>query len=98
MCILRPTSLRLCRFLKNNSDVSVEVGGHTNNNPTDKYANELSTNRAKSVADWLIAQGIPSNRVQYKGYGKTQPIMPNTNAEGRRKNQRVEIKILNING
>jgi outer membrane protein OmpA-like peptidoglycan-associated protein len=88
----------LLDFLKDNPDVVVEVGGHTSNNPTDKYAEELSTNRAKSVADWLTAQGISTQRVQYKGYGKTQPIMPNTNVEGRRRNQRVEIKILSMNG
>ena len=83
-------------FLASNKEVSVEVGGHTNNNPSDQFANDLSTNRAKSVASWLIAQGIPPTRVQFKGYGKTRPIESNLTPEGRKKNQRVEIKVLNI--
>lgn len=87
----------LYRFLNNNPDVIVEVRGHTNNRVTNEaLATELSTMRAKSVADWLIAKGISNSRVQYKGYGWTQPIEPNTTPEGRQKNQRVEIKILSM--
>lgn len=83
-------------FLANNPDVSVEIGGHTNSRPTDDFANTLSTNRAKSVAQWLIAKGIAAERVQFKGYGKKYPIETNYTEEGRMKNQRVEIKILSI--
>lgn len=85
-------------FLSANPKVSIEVGGHTNSNASDQFANQLSTNRAKAVADWLVAQGITAARVQFKGYGKTSPIESNYTPEGRKKNQRVEIKILNING
>ena len=87
----------LAAFLTRNEDLIVEVGGHTNNKASDKYANQLSTNRAKAVADWLVAQGVPDERVQYKGYGKTMPVVPNDNEENLKKNQRVEIKILSIN-
>lgn len=83
-------------FLANNSDVSVEIGGHTNSRPTDDFATTLSTNRARSVAQWLIAKGIAPERVQFKGYGKKYPIETNYTEEGRMKNQRVEIKILSI--
>ncbi len=88
----------LHRFLARNGKVIVEVGGHTNNRPSDTYANELSANRAKAVADWLVQKGIPATRVQHKGYGKTMPIAPNTTPEGQKKNQRVEIKVLSVNG
>jgi outer membrane protein OmpA-like peptidoglycan-associated protein len=90
----------LLTFLQKRPDVVIEVGGHTNNAmwPNDAFAMELSTNRAKAVANWLISKGIPSNRVQYKGYGWTKPILPNTTADGRKKNQRVEATILNSNG
>lgn len=90
----------LLEFLKKRPDVTIEVGGHTNNAmwPNDAFAMELSTNRAKAVANWLISKGIPSNRVQYKGYGWTKPILPNTTPDGRKKNQRVEATILNSNG
>ncbi|MCC6413560.1 MAG: OmpA family protein, partial [Saprospiraceae bacterium] len=93
-----PALEEVLSFLKNNPSVVVEIGGHTNNNPSDAFANQLSTSRAKSVSDWLVARGISSERVQYKGYGKKYPIEPNTTPEGRKKNQRVEIKILSLNG
>jgi outer membrane protein OmpA-like peptidoglycan-associated protein len=66
--------------------------------PDSTSAYALSTNRAKSVADWLVAKGISSDRIQFKGYGWKMPVEPNTTPEGRRKNQRVEVKILNMNG
>lgn len=90
----------LLEFLRKRPDVTIEVGGHTNNAmwPNDAFAMELSTNRAKAVANWLISKGIPANRVLYKGYGWTKPILPNTTADGRKKNQRVEATILNSNG
>ncbi|HLP94319.1 MAG TPA: OmpA family protein [Saprospiraceae bacterium] len=82
-------------FLVENPKVTIEVGGHTNNQPTDEFADYLSTARAKAVANYLTDKGIDTQRVQYKGYGKKQPLVPNTTPEGRKTNQRVEIKILN---
>ncbi len=85
-------------FLSRNPEVVVEIGGHTNGLCDDKYCNELSTNRAKAVHDYLVKKGINGSRLRYKGYGKTQPIADNNSSEGRKKNQRVEIKILSLNG
>jgi outer membrane protein OmpA-like peptidoglycan-associated protein len=48
------------------------------------------------VADYLISRGIDKDRITYKGYGKRKPIASNFTAEGMKKNQRVEIKILKI--
>jgi len=86
----------LYTLLKRNPDIMVEIGGHTNNllHPYESKALELSTNRAKSVADWLIGKGIDASRVRYKGYGWKKPVEPNTTPEGRKKNQRVEVTIL----
>jgi len=72
----------------------IEVGGHTNNVPSDAYCDQLSTARAKSVADYLITKGISDAQVTYKGYGKRKPLVSNETAKGRKKNQRVEIKVL----
>ncbi|MFN0215852.1 MAG: OmpA family protein [Saprospiraceae bacterium] len=90
----------LYSMLKNNDNISVEIGGHTNNllYPNEAKALELSTNRAKSVADWLISKGVSPDRVQYKGYGWTCPVEPNTSPEGRKRNQRVEVTILTFGG
>ena len=83
-------------FLKNNEDIIIEVGGHTNGKPKHKYCDQISSERAKNVAKYLIRKGIPSTRLQYKGYGKRAPIASNKTIAGRKKNQRVEIKIISL--
>lgn len=85
-------------FLKENKEVIIEIGGHTSGLCDDVYCNQLSTARAKSVADYLKEKGIPMKQLSYKGYGKTKPIASNNTTGGRRKNQRVEIKILSTDG
>lgn len=89
---------RLYEFLNTYTDVTIEVRGHTNNQmwPNVDFAKELSTNRAQAVADWLTAKGIDASRIICKGYGWTMPVEPNITAEGRKKNQRVEVKILSM--
>ena len=83
-------------FLEVNNDVVIEIGGHTNGLPPDDYCDRLSTARAKAVADYLASKGISRKRLQYKGYGKREPVASNKTPYGRRKNQRVEIKILEM--
>lgn len=85
-------------FLEKNGDVIIEIGGHTNNRPSHSYCDRLSTERAKAVADYLSAKGINRSRLQYKGYGKRQPLYSNKTSYGRKRNQRVEIKILSFDG
>jgi outer membrane protein OmpA-like peptidoglycan-associated protein len=88
----------LADYLKTYPKTVIEIGGHTNTIPPDDYCNHLSTERAKSVQEYLISQGIPPTRLKYKGYGKTDPLIAydKYNKEARLKNQRVEIKILSL--
>ena len=83
-------------FLKSNPSIVVEIGGHTNNLPPPEYCDQLSTARARSVAEYLVHKGISPERVFYKGYGKRKPLFSNATEDGRRRNQRVEIKILRL--
>jgi len=83
-------------FMKENDKVVIEIGGHTNNIPEDEYCNRLSTARAKAVAEFLYDKGITQKRISYKGYGKRKPIASNDSYSGRKKNQRVELKILQV--
>ncbi|MBL7829041.1 MAG: OmpA family protein, partial [Saprospiraceae bacterium] len=83
-------------FMSENGTVVIEIAGHTNNLPSDAFADQLSAARAKAVADYLTAKGIDPKRLVHKGYGKRLPLVPNTSAEGRKTNQRVEIKILRL--
>jgi outer membrane protein OmpA-like peptidoglycan-associated protein len=93
-----PVLDEIYEFLVENPSVVVEIGGHTNGIPSPEYCDKLSTERAKAVADYLILKGIDPERLKYKGYGKRQPIDTNRTAAGRKRNQRVEIKILSLNG
>ncbi|MEM9847122.1 MAG: OmpA family protein [Bacteroidota bacterium] len=84
-------------FLKENEDVIIEVGGHTNSIPAHDFCDRLSTARAKAVAEYLMDKGIDEDQIQYKGYGKRKLLVKNErNIMDRRKNQRVEIKILSM--
>lgn len=74
---LRPESAlaldSLATLLKENPSITVEMSSHTDRVGSDAYNNALSERRAKSVVDYLIAAGIPPERLQWKGYGKTRP-------------------------
>jgi outer membrane protein OmpA-like peptidoglycan-associated protein len=83
-------------FLQQNPKIVVEIGGHTNTIPSHEYCDKLSTERAKSIATYFYKKGILPERLSFKGYGKRQPISDSVSLEGRRKNQRVEIKIISI--
>lgn len=83
-------------FLRGNEDVIIEIGGHTNGTPSHAYCDKLSSERAKEVATYLVQKGIEPSKLKYKGYGKRKPVASNFTPSGRKKNQRVEIKILKI--
>lgn len=83
-------------FLNQNPDVAIEVGGHASSQATPQFARELSTNRAKSVVEYLRMHGVATNRLYPKGYGNTRRVCNEASAECQRRNQRVEVKILSI--
>ncbi|MFO7790932.1 MAG: OmpA family protein [Bacteroidales bacterium] len=87
---------KLVEFMENNPEVSIEVGGHTDDRGTAEYNKTLSENRAKAVYDYLIDKGISSERLTYKGYGLNQPVDDNETESGRAKNRRTEFKIVEI--
>jgi|GEM_PF-1727521 len=83
-------------FLRAYPQITVEIGGHTNDIPAHDYCDALSKARAKSVVDYLVNKGIPAEQLTYKGYGKRKKLVSNRTAAGRKKNQRVEIKVLKV--
>ena len=87
---------QIAHALIKRKDLTVEIGGHTNGTPPHEYCDRLSTARAKAVYEYLIAKGVDRQRLRYKGYGKRKPIASNQTATGRKRNQRVEFKILKV--
>ena len=65
---------KLADFLKQNTNAKVDVRTHTDSRASNAYNQVLSDKRAKAIIDYLLAQGIESNRVTGKGYGETQMI------------------------
>lgn len=90
----KPELQKLIDFLTRNPTLHIEVSGHTDNVGSNQLNQALSENRAKAVYQYLIANGIAANRLLYKGYGETQPVVPNDNDEDRSKNRRTEFKII----
>lgn len=85
---------RLKAMLEENPGMTIELRGHTDSQGSLEYNQRLSEARAKAVTDFLINQGIDKRRLSWKGFGKTQPVSDNDTAEGRRKNRRVEYRII----
>jgi len=85
---------RLVRLLKENPSVRIEVSGHTDNTGSASLNKRLSKERALSVKRYLESKGIDPDRIEYEGYGFERPIAPNTTEEGRAKNRRVEIEVI----
>lgn len=84
--------------LRKRPNLVVEIGGHTNGLPDHEYCDELSTKRAKAIFNYLVQKGVSVKQLRYKGYGKRQPVASNETVEGRKLNQRVEFKILDVKG
>jgi outer membrane protein OmpA-like peptidoglycan-associated protein len=73
--------------------LNIEVGGYTDNVGGDAMNQTLSENRAGSVRDYLVQQGVATNSVSSKGFGNTLPVSSNENAAGRQQNRRVELLV-----
>jgi outer membrane protein OmpA-like peptidoglycan-associated protein len=73
--------------------LTIEVGGYTDNVGGDEMNQTLSENRAGSVRDYLVQQGVATGSVSSKGFGNTLPVASNENATGRQQNRRVELLV-----
>lgn len=85
---------RLVQFMQENGAVKIKVSGHTDNVGSAESNRILSKNRAESVVEYLIQNGINNSRVQFEGYGETKPISTNETEEGKAMNRRVEFTII----
>lgn len=85
---------QLLVFLKNNSNLKIALVGHSDNSNDLNTNQSLSIERANNTAAYLISKGISKDRIYPTGVGALQPAESNATEEGRSKNRRVEIKIL----
>jgi len=73
--------------------LDIAVGGYTDNVGSDAMNQTLSENRAGSVRDYLVQQGVLTNSVSARGFGNTLPVATNDNSSGRQQNRRVELLV-----
>ena len=73
--------------------LNIEVGGYTDNVGGDQMNQTLSENRADSVRDYLVQQGVSSSAVTAKGFGNSLAVASNDNSAGRQQNRRVELLV-----
>lgn len=95
---LRPESVaelqRLLKILGENPRMRIRLLSHTDSKGSDDYNQKLSEARAKSVVSWLIEQGVPMARLEFRGMGESMPIDTNDTDEGRQNNRRTEFEII----
>jgi hypothetical protein len=82
------------KLMKNNTSMTVELGGHTDAIGNDKRNVLQSEERALSARLYLIARGIDPRRISAKGYGNSKPIADNKTDAGRQLNRRVDITVI----
>lgn len=91
-----PELRRLQKFMQLNPNIKIEISGHTDDTGNQETKKELSRRRATKVRDWLLLNSVPGKNMQVAGYGMEQPVAENTTPEGRAKNRRVEVKIIEV--
>ena len=97
---IRPESFpeldKLSEMLLDNPNLHMEIDGHTCSLGSDEYNYELSERRALSLVTYFLGKGVLSRNLDSKGYGETQPKLPNSTVYGREMNRRVEFKLSDI--
>lgn len=97
---LKPASFpelnRIVALMNEKATLQIEIAGHTDATGPDAYNLGLSERRAKAVAQYLFDKGVAKERVTAVFYGEEKPAESNNTPEGRRKNRRVEFKVIKL--
>ena len=89
----KPTLSKLASTMNQYNQTTVTIAGHTDSRGDATYNMDLSRQRAYSVANYLTASGVASNRIQVVAYGESRPVASNNTESGRQQNRRVELTI-----
>jgi outer membrane protein OmpA-like peptidoglycan-associated protein len=89
----RTTLSRIADQLRLNQDSRIAIEGHTDSVGSEALNQTLSERRAAAVRAYLVARGLPEDRIAVAGFGETAPVATNDTAAGRQQNRRVELVI-----
>ncbi|MDW7694625.1 OmpA family protein [Flammeovirgaceae bacterium SG7u.111] len=84
----------IVKTLSDNSEIAIQLEGHTSLGGSESFNMKLSKDRVESIKDYLVGKGINRNRVKTKAFGSSNPVIRDNSLEARAQNRRVEIKIL----
>jgi peptidoglycan-associated lipoprotein len=88
---------RYLSYFSQYPNMTVEIGSHTDSRGTNSYNLKLSEQRAKAVVDYFISRGVNPRRLQWKGYGEEELLIPNARVESEHQaNRRTVFKVLSI--
>ena len=90
----KPSLDELAAVLLKKTTWKLEIAGHTDNVGDDDKNMVLSKKRAESLKSYLVSKGVEATRLNTLFFGETKPIADNNTPEGRKKNRRVEMKIV----
>lgn len=85
----------VANILNKYETVKLLVEGHTDDQGRPEINLKLSEQRARACTSYLARQGVAEERMEAVGLGDTQPLVPNTSEENRKRNRRVEFKLTN---
>jgi outer membrane protein OmpA-like peptidoglycan-associated protein len=89
-----PTLVSITEILKEYPYSRFLIEGHTDSDGSNEMNQTLSMNRAHSVKNYLIENGIKADRLEHTGFGETKPMDTNKTAAGKAHNRRVEISLI----
>jgi outer membrane protein OmpA-like peptidoglycan-associated protein len=84
---------KVAGILVTHPELKIEVEGHTDNVGGPEFNQRLSENRAYSVRDYLVSQGVPAALIIARGFGESTPVTSNDTTDGRQQNRRVELVV-----
>lgn len=97
---LKPASFpelnRIVALMAEKPTLEIEIQGHTDATGPEAYNMKLSERRARTVGSYLVAKGVNKARISMVFFGESEPLAPNSTAEGRQKNRRVAFKIVKM--
>ncbi|MFT5384084.1 MAG: OOP family OmpA-OmpF porin [Saprospiraceae bacterium] len=94
LSIAYPALKKLGNYLLYHRQSKIFITGHTDDQGSDIFNQNLSLRRAKAVHDYLLSEGVSKNRIHFEGKGEREPLSLNSTEEGRAKNRRVEFKLI----
>ena len=87
---------RVVDLMNENPNIHISINAHTDDVGSNDFNMKLSERRAKNIEAYLVSKGVDSKRLKPIGFGKSKPVASNATEEGRAKNRRVELKVIEI--